>query len=560
MWHPLTTLSHILDCQFFGLNPLGHHSVSVLIHIANTLLLFLIIRNITGTTWASVFVAAVFALHPLQVESVAWAAEKKTVLSGLFWLLTMAAYIHYSKQPRLSRYLLVLLVFGLCIMTKPVVVTLPFVLLLLDYWPLDRVRWAHQSKNTKPAKSNQKSIGWLIAEKIPLLAMSAFLSVMTYISQETGGVVRTLAKMPLDYRIDNMFLSYIRYIGKLIWPSSLAVFYPPLHLNLLNTTALICAFIFILISATSIYIGRRKKYIAVGWLWFAGTLVPMIGLVQVGAQSMANRYMYIPMIGLLLIVGWDVKDYINKQPRARIAAIILGVAALFSLLVLTRMQVRHWQNSMTLNEYTLKVTQNNALAENNYGSALFEAGRLDEAISHLNKALSIIPKMAEAEDNLGRVCLKQKKVSEAITHFKRVLQKGPAPAKTYANLGSAYIQVGQFDLAIENLNKAIELKPDNIDVLNKLAWLFAAVDNTSIHNTQKAVEFAQRGCELTGYKDPMLLDTLAVAYAAADRFDEAKATAEKALNIAKSSGKEDLAGKIQKRIKLYEAGQPYREQ
>ena len=298
MWHPLTTMSHMLDCQLFGLNPLGHHFVSVAIHIANALLLFWIVNRLTGTIWLSAFVAGVFALHPIQVESVAWASERKTVLSGLFWLLTMATYIRYARQPRLVRYLLVLLVFGLCIMTKPVVVTLPLALLLLDYWPLDRVRWGQQHNNTARGGPNKKSAGWLIAEKIPLIAISVLLSVMTYVAQKQGGVVPTLEKMPLDYRVANMFLSYIRYIGKMLWPSGLAVCYPHPRAVLSDTPVVICAMLFIVLTVLSIYIGRRKKYVAVGWLWYVGTLVPVIGLVQSGAQAMANRYMYIPMLGL----------------------------------------------------------------------------------------------------------------------------------------------------------------------------------------------------------------------------------------------------------------------
>ncbi len=629
MWHPLTTISHMLDYQFFGLNPAGHHFVSVVLHIVNTLLLFWILKNITGAIWPSAFVAAVFALHPLQVESVAWAAERKTVLSGLLWLLTMAAYVRYTRQPGFLRYLLVLLVFGLCIMTKPVVVTLPFVLLLLDYWPLERFRWGQKGKTAAKTTSNQKSAIWLIAEKAPLLAMSAILAVITINMQHLGGVVQTLEKEPIDYRIANMFLSYIRYIGKVIWPSSLAVCYPYTFVPLSNFWVLMCAILFIVLIVVIVcYISRRKKYAAVGWLWYIGTLVPMIGLVQAGGQSMANRYMYISMLGLLIISAWAAKDFITGRLRLKIVAAILAVVLLSALVVLTRIQVSHWQNSMTLYEYALKVTQNNALVENNYGSALFEAGRLDEAISHLNKALSIVPKMAEAEDNLGRVYLKQgkgdkavacfKKVieknrasaeayvnmasalgiqkkydealkylkkamglapdtpdihnkmgiallatgrpDEAITHFKLALQKSAIPEEVYSNLGSAYIQVGKYDLAIENLSKAIEIKPNNIGALNNLAWILAIVNDVSIRDANRAIEYAQRACELTGNEEAGLLDTLGAAYASAGKFAEAKATAEKALNIAKSSGREDLAGKIQKRIKLYEAGQPYREQ
>jgi Tfp pilus assembly protein PilF len=637
MWLPLTSLSHILDCQLFGQNPLGHHLVSVAIHIVSALLLFWILKNITGTMWASAFVAAVFALHPLQVESVAWVAERKNVLSGLFWLLTTATYIHYARQPRLGRYLVVLLVFGLCIMTKPMVVTLPLALLLLDYWPLDRVRWGPDfapratpgRQSTAITNAFQKaSAGRLILEKIPLLALSAFLSVMTFVAQQSGGAVPTLDKMPLDYRVANMFLSYIRYIGKMIWPSGLAVCYPHPHAVLSDMRVVTCAILLIVLTVVIVYhTGRRKKYAAVGWLWYIGTLVPMIGLVQAGGQAMANRYMYISMLGLLIIIGWAAKDFVASRPRMKIAAAILTAVLLSILVILTRIQVGHWQNSMTLYEYALKVTQNNALVENNYGSVLLEAGRLDEAILHLDKALSITPMRPSAEENLGRIYLKQKKADkaeacfrnaiksnktsaelyislgtalgmqkksdealkclkqalelepnssdihnklgiallttgkpdEAVTHFKLALQTSTIPEGAYINLGLAYNQLGQYELAIQNWKKALELKPNSEAALNNMAYVLAAVDNPSIHDANKAIELAQRACELTEYKEPAMLDTLAIAYAAAGKFDDAKATAEKALNIAKKMGRENLAIEIQNRIKLYQASQQYRQ-
>jgi protein O-mannosyl-transferase len=622
MWHPLTTISHILDYQLFGPNPLGHHFVGLLLHIANALLLLWIINNLSGSVWLSVFVAGVFALHPIQVESVAWAAERKTVLSGLFWLLTMAAYIHYARQPRLGRYIVVLLVFGLCIMTKPVVVTLPMALLLLDYWPLERIG----GQKTKGASQKVSAVR-LIVEKIPLLAMSAFLSVMTFVAQKQGGVVPTLEKMPLDYRAANMFLSYIRYIGKMLWPSGLAVCYPHPRAVLSDAPVVMCAMLFIVLTVLSIYIGRRKKYVAVGWLWYVGTLVPVIGLVQSGAQAMANRYMYIPMLGLLIIIGWAVNDFIVNRPRIRIAATVMGVIVLLSLLILTRMQVRHWQNTLTLFDYALKVTEDNVLAENSYGCALFEEGRVDEAERYLRNAIRISPVFVDARNNLAKVCLKQGKFNEAIEHFNELIRRNEGTAEiyynlaaalgmqkkyddaikyfvkslelnpndpdthkrmgitllaagkteeaivhfneslrmkanqaeVYVNLGKANSQLGRYESAIQNWTRALELKPDNTEALNNLGWLLATFGEGTIENANKAIELSQHACELTGYNDPEFLDTLAAAYASGGRFDEAKATAEKALSAARAAGREDLAGEIQKRKKLYEAGQPYRE-
>jgi tetratricopeptide (TPR) repeat protein len=695
-WHPLTWLSHALDRQVFGLNPVGHHFVSVVLHIVNVLLLFWILTNITGAIWPSAFVAAVFAMHPLQVESVAWAAERKTVLSGLFWLLTIAAYVRYTRRPGFLRYLLVLLVFGLCIMTKPIVVTLPFVLLLLDYWPLRRLQWGQEVRNIpkKPGQSKVSS-GWLIIEKIPLLALSAILSVITVLAQRQWGAVLSLDKLPLENRVANMFLSYVSYIGKMVWPSRLAACYPYAHVTASDFPVVLCAVLFILLSIFSIYICRRKKYAAVGWLWFVGTLVPAIGLVQSGIQAMANRYMYIPMIGLMIIVSWTVKDIIHNRPRMRIVAAVMGAAALSSLLILTQMQVRHWQNSMTLYEYALKVTQNNALAENNYGSALLEAGRLDEAILHLKKALSIVPKMPETENNLGKVYLNQKKFNEAIACFNEAIQKNdnsaetyynlatalimerkysdaikhltkvlkldphypyarnrmgtallgsgrieeailcfnellkqndnsaevhynlglalsaqkkyddaiihfaralemdpkypnihdrmgaallatgkpdeavehlkeglatsPDQGETYINLATAYTKQSKYGPAIENWTWAAELKPNNVVVLNNLAWLLATAEDASVEDANKAIGLAQRACELTGHKDPDSLDTLAAAYAAAGRFDDAVTTARQAADFARAGGRENLSDEIQQRMKLYQAGRRYRQ-
>jgi hypothetical protein len=450
------------------------------------------------------------------VESVAWAAERKTVLSGLFWLLTMAAYFQYVRQPRLSRYILLLLVYGLCIMTKPVVVTLPFALLLLDYWPLDRVRWGQPAKT----KSNQKSAGLLIAEKIPLLAMSAILAVITYIVQQGGGAVQTLEKAPLVYRIANMFLSYIRYIGKMIWPSKLAVFYTHPQLNILNPLVVTCIILFILLTIISIDICRRKKYIAFGWLWYAGTLVPVIGLLQSGTQGMANRYMYIPMLGLLIAIAWAVRDFIIKRPRFGIAAAVICLIALPSMLILTRMQVRHWQNDTTLFDYTLGVTENNILAENNCGLILLEVGHVNEAIEHFNNVRRI---------NKNHV-------------------------NAYVNLGKAYNQLGQDELAIQNWKKALELKSNSVAALNNMAYVLATSDNPSIQDANKAIEFAQHACELTEYKEPAILDTLAIAYAAAGKFDEAIIRAKQAIDAAKARRQEELALEIEARLELYRKG------
>lgn len=552
-WHPLTMLSHMLDYEIFRLNPLGHHFINVLFHILNALLIFWILTSITGAMWPSAFVAAVFALHPLQVESVAWAAERKTVLSGFFWFLTIAAYIWYAKRRGIGRYILLFMVYALCIMTKPVVATLPMVLLLLDYWPLERFNLErHPAEKSVP-------LSWIFIEKIPLLVLSAILSIATIAAQKNVGAFIPVDAVPLGYRIANMFFSYTKYIGKTIWPSRLAAFYPYPNATFLTTAATICAPLLVLISVIIIYAGRRRKYAAMGWLWYIGTLVPMIGLIQVGEQGIADRYMYIPILGLLVIVAWVVRNFVSNRPRWKAAVSVLAAVALLSAVIVTQTQVRYWQNSMSLFGNALKVTKNNHVAEKGYGSALFAAGRLDEAIVHLRNALKTHPGYIAAGSELGRVYLKQGKFNEATTCFNELLKRNKNNAELYENIGNAYVQSGKYDLAVRNWAKALDLKPNTTEILNNLAWTLATTGDVSVQDANKAIELAQRACELTGYKNPTFLDTLAAAYAAAGRFDDAVKTAKQALDIAKSGGQEDLINEIQNHIKLYQAGQPYRQ-
>ncbi|MGD0553002.1 MAG: tetratricopeptide repeat protein [Sedimentisphaerales bacterium] len=561
MWHPLTTLSHMLDCQLFGLNASWHHLVSLLFHITNTLLVFWIFTNLTGSIWPGAFIAAVFALHPVQVESVAWAAERKTVLSGLFWFLTISVYIWYAKRPAIGRYILLFVVFGLCIMTKPVVVTLPFALLLLDYWPLERVKWQLSIKPlTQNGESPRKiSAALLIIEKIPLLLLSAVLAVVTFISQQSGEVVNSLETLPLNLRIANTFISYIKYIGKIIWPSGLAVIYPYFNLNLTDTAVIICALLFVLATVFCIYIGRRRKYVLVGWLWYIGTLVPMIGLVQVGSQSMANRYMYISILGLFIIAVFAVKEFVADKARRKIFIAVSAAVLLFALGILTHIQVKHWQNGFTLFGYALKVTENNIIAENNFGIAFFKAGRLNEAVQHLTKVTRLSPTFFNARNDLGKVYLKQGKLNEAKACFDELIKQKQDFPEAYVNLAIVYSQQGKFDLAMQNCAKAEQLKLKNAVVFNNLAWILATVGDLSADDANRAIGYARRACELTAYNSADYLDTLAVAYAAAGKFNDAIMTAEKALNVAKAAGQENTARETQNRLELYKAGKPYRE-
>jgi len=626
-WHPLTWLSHMLDCEVYGLNPLGHHITSLLIHIANCMLLFFVLRKATGALWQSVLVAALFALHPLQVDSVAWVAERKTVLSGLLWLVTIAAYLRYVEQSTAGRYLLVVLAYALCIMAKPVVVTLPLALLLLDYWPLGRVKNVGLSKSNPKETGRQKlSAGRLVIEKIPLLVLSAILCVITFVAQQRGGAVIALEEIPLNYRIANTFVSYIKYIEKMLWPNGLAVLYP-VHIEDISPAIVVpCVAIFLLVSALCIYTGRRKKYLAVGWLWYVGTLVPVIGLVQVGGQSMANRYMYLPMIGLLIIIVWGISDLAAAWRHRGKFLVLSAAVVLVALVVITRVQVSRWRDGITLFEYTLKVTKNNSVIELCYGCALAKAGQTDEGLLHVSEAVRISPNFSEARTKLGIVYLRQGKFNEAvecfnellrrrkdsaetdynlayvltmqqkydeaikyyieamrkdpayaefcnrmgasflatgkwqeaIACFKGILGSGRSRADVYASLGVAYSQEGRYGLAIDSWTKAAQLEPNSSMVLNNLAWVLATADDPNVRDVTRALALAQRSCELTFYNGAEALDTLAAAYAAAGKFPDAVATAEKALNAAKTVGREDLAREIQNRLELYRAARPYR--
>ena len=496
-WHPLTWLSHMLDCHLFGLEPGWHHLTGLLLHLANTLLLFAVIKRMTHAIWQSAFVAAAFALHPLHVESVAWIAERKDVLSTLFWLLTMLAYLRYVERPGKSWYLLALLAFALGLMAKPMLVTLPFVLLLLDYWPLGRFQ----------GRRHAATIYRLIGEKAPLFALAAVSSVITFFVQRSGGAVIRIEQIPAISRIANAFNSYIIYITKMLWPSRLAVFYPhPVETPPLFQP-IAAALLLLVISILVIRSARNHRYLLTGWLWFIGTLVPVIGLVQVGDQALADRYTYIPLTGLFIIIAWALPDILAKW---RYRKIILGASALIvlsALSVCTRLQVRHWRSSITLFEHALEVTEDNyeahfciaeplrrqgkndeaiahnseALrikpdyieAHNGLGIALIEAGRPDEAVTHFTRALQLNPDCIEAKANLGVAFACQGRLDQAVTHFKEVIRTNPGYADAYSNLGYALTQQGKLEEAAEQYKQALRTLPDNPVLHNELGVVLA---------------------------------------------------------------------------------------
>ena len=515
-WHPVTWLSHMLDVQLLGLNPGRHHLVNVLFHIANALLLFLVLRRMTKALWPSAFVAALFALHPLHVESVAWVAERKDVLSTLFWLLTMGAYIFYVERPGYRRYLPVLGFFALGLMSKPMLVTLPFVLLLLDYWPLGRLRPNMQDRGTprnapspeKPAGKKRKAAGpspqsivpvkehaappgqWsmirpLLLEKVPLFVFSILSSAVTILTQERA--MQSLQKLPAAERIANALVSYGMYLEKTFWPRDLAVFYPrpdayPLW-QVLGAALLLLAATFLVIRYA-----KRFPYLCVGWLWYLGTLVPVIGLVQVGAQAMADRYSYVSLIGIFIMIAWGVPEWLKEWPWRNTVLVALSGVALSACVVITWEQLHFWQDSVTLFRHALKVTADNCVTHNNLGSALHGQGKTDDAITHFRAAIGINPEYAEAWANLGVAYRGSGRTAEAIEAFQRALRINPEYAEAWNGLGNAYGESGQMANAIEALEQqALRINPEYVEAWNNLGLAYQGSGQTA-----KAIEAFQQ--------------------------------------------------------------------
>ncbi len=710
-WHPLTWLSHMLDCQLYGLHPAGHHLTNVLLHTATVIALFLVLGQMTGAFWRSAFVAAVFAIHPLRVESVAWVAERKDVLSGLFFMLTIGAYARYARRPWLpARYGLVVLLFGLGLMCKPMLVTLPLVLLLLDYWPLQRV---------EPRK-----LSGLVLEKLPLLALSAAGCVATLLAQHKG--IQSAGSFSLPMRLANALVACMVYLRQMVYPAGLAAFYPyPLN-GLPAWEVVLAGMLLAGFSAVALDQRRAQPWILIGWLWYLVMLLPVVGVVQVGDQAHADRYTYLPQIGIYVAVTWLIAEWGAKRQvsHAAFGGLMAGVVGV--LMICAWQQAAYWKNGETLWTHALACTTRNdvanfnlgnvlrqegrmdeaishykvalqmrpnyaqthdnlghallqqgevdeaifhlqkalqinpglanahynlgnafvqkgrvdeaitqyqtalqirpdyaqahdnlgktllqqgrvdeaidhlqkalqiepgllnayynlgnallqkgrvdeaitqyqtalqirpdyAQAHDNLGNALLQKGRVDEAISHFQTALQIRPDDAQAHNNLGNALLQKGMADEAISHFQKALQINPSYGKTHSNLGNALLQKGSVTEAIAHFQKALQLEPADPAVQNNLAWLLATSSQAALRNGNKAVELAQQANVLTGGENPVILNTLAAAFAEAGRFSEALETARRALHLAGAQSNPSLAGQLQLEMKLYQAGKP----
>ena len=639
-WHPLTWLSHMLDCELFGLNAGAHHVVNALFHAANAALLFGLLFRLTGALWPGAFVAALFAWHPLHVESVAWISERKDVLSTLFALLALLAYTRYAQKllkverraamakssvPALDTrplgaakrsedgstfdYALALIFFALSLMAKPMLVTLPFVMLLLDYWPLQRFPPFWQ----------------LGSEKWPFFMLVAVSCGITFLAQHLGGMVVSLEEIPLHIRLDNVPLAYTRYLLKMLWPVHLAIFYPlP---KTISPLAAVAATAVLLAISAAVWFGRKRgPYGLVGWLWFLGTLVPVIGLVQVGYAAIADRYTYFPSIGMFIALTFAVRDWANRLQFPSPVITTAAVLILGGCVALTENQLRCWRDDESLFSHAISVTKDNEPAHLSLGLAyemegrkadalseyriglklnpyrvktysdlahlLADSGRTNEALAELREALRLYPEDAPSHDSLANLLADSGQTNEALAEFREAVRINPNVAALHNNLGAMLVELGRFDEAMEHyaaaaqldpagwrapyltgkallkqgrdreaipyFRQALKIDPDNLQVLIYLAQVLASDENPNVRDGRAALALASTANALTGGTQPAMLDVLAMACAEQGHFDDAQKAAQEALDLTKASGMTNAAAVVQQRLQLYQNHQPFR--
>jgi protein O-mannosyl-transferase len=585
-WHPVTWVSHIIDCDLYGLNPAGHHLTSLLFHVANSVLLFRLLLRLTGELAPSLFVAAMFALHPLRVESVVWISERKDVLSTFFWMLALGAYVRYARKQKSKTanaavfYGLALVFFALGLMAKPMLVTLPLILLLLDFWPLGRLEFG------------PKFLWRPIWEKIPFLLLAAGDSAATFLIQRNSGAVGTLTSYPLVLRLANVPVAYVRYIAKNFWPAGLAVYYPSRSWSLLEVGGAVC--VLVVVSLLAVRRWRAQPYLAVGWFWFLGMLVPTIGLVQVGTQSMADRYSYIPSVGLWIMVGWSARDWIAGHPSRRAMAALAGAGAIIACIALTCAQVPFWRDSHTLFTRAAEIPGGSYIAYYNLGCYATVDRKFDDAIVYYKKALSaeadnaswadhapgysdlgfaylqvkdysnavasiekaiaIRPEFPKAYYNLGCAFLNDNQPAEAVESLQRATSMDPGAADIHYKLANALMASGQYAKAIAEFERTLQLRPGMEEAENNLAWLLATCEDRSLRNGERAVTLARQAVQHSHDPKPMMLGTLAAAYAEAGKFPEAVATAQQAHQLALDQNNTALARVLESQLQRYQSG------
>lgn len=529
-WFPLTWLSHALDWTLFRSNPTGHHLTSVLLHVVNVVLLFLLLLRATGRSGPSLLVAALFAAHPLNVESVAWIAERKNVLCTFFFLLALIAYGWYAQKPGWKRYLAVFFLFAAGLASKPMVITLPFVLLLWDYWPLERTRseklGAGNLREQRKGDHLGRSWAALVLEKIPFFVLSAVSAVITMEVQRSGGATRSIAQYPLGVRIANAVCAYATYLWKTIWPANLAALYPHPGNSLATRQVLASAGVLIAITVF-VFRFRSQRYFLVGWLWFLGTLVPVIGLVQVGEAAMADRYAYLPLIGIFMMIAFGADDLLAAKKVNAAVALVPACGIVIALAVVTHRQIGYWQNSYDLWTHALAVTKDNFVAEDNLGGALLHEGKPEAAFRHFQAAAQINPRDPMSHNNLGVYFQTHGRLNDAIAEYQSVIaltSDAGLLAQTYANLGAAQRSLGEDAAARESFNQALRLNPDQ-----STAWLGMGLLEQKNGNLQDAIRDLSRSVQLHPTAENFLY--LGRALEQAQRHTDALAAYEEALKI-----------------------------
>ncbi len=522
----------MLDCQLFGLQAGWHHFTNVLLHTTAVILLFLVFQKMTAALWRSAFVAALFAIHPLRVESVAWIAERKDVLSGVFFMLTLGAYVRYVREPSSIRYLIVAVLFGLGLMAKPMLVTLPLILLLLDYWPLDRFRLISSTESKLETRIahwwSQKSVETrLVLEKIPLIALSVASSIITLFAQKHA--VGSIESLPLLWRMNNAFVSYVAYVWQMVCPTRLALVYPhPQYRLPLWEVAFAIAF---LTGATAVVLtfGKTHRYLITGWFWYVGMLVPVIGIMQVGVQARADRYTYLPQIGLYLIATWAIADLSVAWRYRRQILAVAAIIVIAALAWLAWIQNTYWRDSETLWTRTLAVTSHNDFGHARLADLLLRRDRIDEAISHSEEALRIRPRTWNVA------------------------------VDAHNTLALGLFQTGRVDEAVAHWKESLKINPDDMNAQAHLAWVLATSRDASLRDGAKAVELAKEVLQHAGHADVIVLRTLAAAYAESGRFSEAIETAQRALQLAMAQDNSALIWDLQLNIANYQRNLPLRD-
>lgn len=537
-WMPMTWLSTTLDCQIFGLNPIGHHATSLMLHMANTLLIFWILRKTTAATPAALFVAAAFALHPLRVESVAWVIERKDVLSTFFALSAIAAYITYAKRPSFMRYLPVCLLMALGLMAKPMIVTLPCILLLLDYWPL------YRSKSLDaPTDIPQKTMTFLLIEKLPLFALTIASSIITCTVQRSSGAMSFADTLSLPARFANAIAAYTTYLSKTAWPAKLAVLYP---YHPVPTAQLLISIIAITaITAAAIVYRRKKPFFIVGWLWFLGSLIPVIGLIQVGRQSIADRYTYLPSIGLLIAIAFIAASFVKRSNTLKTIAAALALTLCLAMTVATRAQLNRWKNSATLYQHTIDVTKDNATMHFNLANVLYEQNNYDQAEHHYNMTIRIDPENPDAHNNLAGIFTQKGDYDAATTYYNKALTIDPDNLLALNNMANILLDNGKPDSAVRYFQKALAVDPDAPYTLQTLAHTYA-----NLSRFPEAIQLWKKLLKLYPH-DLNTLNSLSTAYAQNKDFDNAIKTIEKAIELTKTKGTKQLTKKLQTQLKQY---------